>query len=577
MVTLAGSWAAATIAPHGSAMMFAQQRVIGRYLVGDAIGAGGMATVHFGRLLGPAGFSRTVAIKQLRPGLPSDEESLATFLDEARLASRIHHPNVVSPIDVVLMGNEAFIVMEYVHGESLSRLLKTAPGVPVAPPLAAAIMGQVLLGMHAAHRAVSEEGAPLELVHRDVSPQNILITPDGVARLLDFGIAKAVGQSHHTMNGVLKGKLAYMAPEQVTSAPLDRRTDLFAAGTVFWEMLTGQRLFLADTPAACVQKILHDPIPAPSTLASGVPPEVDEVVLRALARDPDERFADAQSMALALAAAVRSASTLEVGAWVTELCGDVLLDRSDRIADFEAVPLEELTLGLPVESLGGTGSASALTVPKEAAAPPLPDAAGGGSRSARFRRRAALIAAAVLTFGTLSVAGPRAIQRLSTSVRRGAVPVAQPGAAPVAQPGAGHVVQPGAHSVAQPVVPTHAAVESEPAHVVAALEVPSSVGARASQSVSSSMEVAAREPVHFENARRSAVQGRHRGPRDGTGASRSADSGSGDAVPALAPDKPVVTNKSAAPEPAAVKASPGCDIPYTIDARGVKRFNPDCL
>ncbi|HET9932024.1 MAG TPA: serine/threonine-protein kinase [Polyangiaceae bacterium] len=534
------------VEPHsGWAMTFAQQRVIGRYLLGDAIAAGGMATVHFGRLLGPAGFSRTVAIKQLRPGLPSDTESLTTFLDEARLASRIHHPNVVSPIDVVLIANEAFIVMEYVHGESLSRLLKAAPGVPVRPTLAAAVIGQVLFGLHAAHRAVSEDGVPLELVHRDVSPQNILITPEGIARILDFGIAKAARQSHHTMNGVLKGKLAYMAPEQVTSSPVSSRTDIFAAGTVLWEMLTGQRLFLAETPAACVQKILHDPIPAPSALVDDVPRELDEVVLRALARDPEERFPDAQTMALAVAAAVRSASSLEVGAWVTELCGDSLLERGDRIADFEAMPLEELTLGLPAASFG-TPVPTGFTMANALLPPPAADALSS-SRAARFRRRAAVFGAAVLTFGTLSVAGPRAMQRFS---------------------------QAGKSKVARTALANEPTPANEPTLAVASSESGSPHARRFVDSGSSSSTVAPSESPRPEGSRRSAVQTRLRPSVAAVGPSRSVDAPHTE----LARATPAVPNKLVSPKPVvSAKRSPNCDIPYTIDERGVKRFNPDCL
>ncbi|MFZ5896404.1 MAG: serine/threonine-protein kinase [Myxococcota bacterium] len=534
-------------------MTIAQQRVIGRYVLGGAIGAGGMATVHFGRLLGPAGFSRTVAIKQLRPGLPTDSEALTTFLDEARLASRIHHPNVVAPIDVVLLDKEAFIVMEYVHGESLSRLIKAAVGSPVPPAIAASIMTQVLLGLHAAHRAVSEEGTPLELVHRDVSPQNILITQHGVARLLDFGIAKATSQMHRTVPGVLKGKLAYMAPEQLTSSPIDCRTDLFAAGTVLWEMLTAQRLFLADTPAECAKRITQGEVPPPSQLAPNVPPELDDVVLMALARDPAARFSDAQAMAFALGTAVRGASALEVAAWVRELASDALNRRAQEIADFEAAPLEEFTQDLPAPAKAPAAFASATR------SPATPTTSGGADlvlpvedyvsvispRPRRsLRRRAVIGAMAVLTLGTVTLATKHVAQRYLVGRDEPKVMI------------------------------THAASPEKPAPVLPSISPavsPSIAVADARLSPNPSVtEAPSRDDSPLPSA--APVSPRPRAPIQKTSRSsqRSSGSLSASASPASTispPARPVLT----------ATRSSACDVPYTIDERGVKRFNPDCF
>ncbi|MCL2447368.1 MAG: serine/threonine protein kinase, partial [Polyangiaceae bacterium] len=201
-----------------------------------------------GRLMGSGGFARTVAIKQLHPQFAKDPEFVAMFLDEARLVARIRHPNVVPTLDVVAASSELFHVMEYVQGESLSRLARAlrAREERVPLPIVVRIMNDVLQGLHAAHEARDERGVPLHIVHRDVTPQNILVGADGVARLLDFGVAKAAGRAQTTQDGQIKGKLAYMAPEQLMSAGVTRETDLYAASVVLWEMLAGERLFTGE-------------------------------------------------------------------------------------------------------------------------------------------------------------------------------------------------------------------------------------------------------------------------------------------------------------------------------------------
>ena len=218
---------------------------VGRYTLYGEIASGGMATVHFGRMAGAVGFSRPVAVKRLHPQFAKDPAARAMFVDEARLVSRIRHVNVVPTLDVVATDGQLYLVMEYVQGESLARLMRAAweryDQVPV--PIALAILSHVLHGLHAAHEATSESGEPLEVVHRDVSPQNILVGTDGIARVLDFGIARAAQRIESTEESVLKGKIAYMAPEQFGDGEVTRRADLYSAGVVLWEMLAGQRLF----------------------------------------------------------------------------------------------------------------------------------------------------------------------------------------------------------------------------------------------------------------------------------------------------------------------------------------------
>ncbi|NUO48488.1 MAG: serine/threonine protein kinase, partial [Polyangiaceae bacterium] len=317
----------------------ADSRVLGRYALHQEIAAGGMATVYFGRLLGPIGFNRTVAIKRLHPQFAKEPEFVDMFLDEARVAARVKHPNVISILDVVASEGELFLVMEYVHGESLSRLLRVAEaaGTPTPLPILSAIVIGMLCGLHAAHEARDETGNELHIVHRDVSPQNVLVGADGVSRLLDFGIAKAVGRLQTTREGQFKGKLAYMAPEQIVSGAIDRRCDVYAAGVLLWGALTGTLPFVGGE-ASVMYQILNVEVARPSTIRSSVSPELDALVLRAMARASEGRFATALDMAAELERIVPPATQLAVGAWVAETARNVLDARSEQLREAEGTP-----------------------------------------------------------------------------------------------------------------------------------------------------------------------------------------------------------------------------------------------
>ncbi len=327
-----------------------QVRVVGRYALYGAIAAGGMATVHLGRLMGPVGFSRTVAIKRLHAQYASDPEFVSMFLDEARLAARIRHPNVVPTLDVVATSGELFLVMEYVPGESLSRLSRAARERRTAMPLRvlSAIMTSVLHGLHAAHEARDERGSPLGIVHRDVSPQNVLVGTDGQARVLDFGVAKAAGRMQTTKEGQIKGKLAYMPPEQLKGGSVTRQTDIYAAGVMLWELLTGQRLFSGDNEGAIVAKVLEGRIEQPSIVLArshGATMNdktmralemLDGTAMRALRMDPEQRYDTAREMALELERMCPPATASEVGDWVEAIAKDVLHSRAALVAEIES-------------------------------------------------------------------------------------------------------------------------------------------------------------------------------------------------------------------------------------------------
>jgi serine/threonine protein kinase len=313
-------------------------RIIGRYALYGKIASGGMATVHYGRLLGPVGFSRTVAIKKLHPHFSEDPEFVSMFLDEARLAARIRHPNVVPTLDVVATDGELFLVMDYVQGETLGRLLRRAilKGESIPIPVVAAVFSGVLHGLHAAHEAKNERGEPLGLVHRDVSPQNIIIGVDGVARVLDFGVAKAAGRLQTTREGQIKGKISYMAPEQIHGASATRKTDVYGLAVVLWETLAGRRLFHDDNELGVLQKVLESDVEPPSAFTPGLPEGLDAIVLRGLSRNADERYATAREMASALESLLSLAIPVQVGEWVERIAGANLASQAARIAEIES-------------------------------------------------------------------------------------------------------------------------------------------------------------------------------------------------------------------------------------------------
>ena len=325
-------------------------RVVGRYALHGAIASGGMATVHFGRLLGPVGFSRTVAIKRLHAQFATDPEFVSMFLDEARLAARVRHPNVVATLDVVALNSELFLVMEYVAGESVANLAKMAAKArqPIPHRIVSSIVAGALHGLHAAHEAKDERGMPLGIVHRDVSPQNIHVGTDGVARVLDFGVAKAAGRVQTTREGQLKGKLSYMAPEQLRGQQVTRTCDIYAVGVMLWELITGQRLFDGDNEGVVIARVIEGKITAPSLVLMKSSPvtlnskmyeamaRLDACVLRALDKDPAKRFQTAREMAIELENAVNPATLSQVGEWVEEVAVTVLSKRLAAVSEIES-------------------------------------------------------------------------------------------------------------------------------------------------------------------------------------------------------------------------------------------------
>ncbi|MEZ4225231.1 MAG: serine/threonine-protein kinase [Polyangiaceae bacterium] len=309
---------------------------IGRYEVVGRLAAGGMAEILLSRLIGPSGFERPVVVKRILPHLAHTSEFSTMFLDEARLVARIRHPNVVQVHELGEIDEELFLVMEYLEGESVSGLLRRFVSLNKRMPhaLCAYIIAEACAGLHAAHELTDSEGYPLDLVHRDISPQNVFVLYNGGVRLLDFGIAKAADRSSQTATGEIKGKFQYMSPEQCLCKPLDRRSDIFSLGVVLFELSTNRRLFKRENELMVFKAICEQPLVPPSQVAPGYPKALEAVVVKALARRPEDRYQTAAEMRKDLLAVARELGAGDEPAeHVAQLMRDVFRDRIEEKAE----------------------------------------------------------------------------------------------------------------------------------------------------------------------------------------------------------------------------------------------------
>lgn len=299
----------------------------GRYRIVAHLATGGMAQVFIARLEGPGQFQRTVAVKRVLPHLVEDARFREMFLDEARVTAAIHHPCVAEVYDLVDDG-EVYLVMEYVAGETVLRLARTLRRAhrPLPWHLAAHVVAQASAGLHAAH-TLRLGSVPQPVIHRDVSPHNILVGYDGEVKVIDFGIAKMRGQEGRTQAGEVKGKFAYMSPEQARSQELDPRTDVFSLGIVLWELLTGRRLFGREDEVATLQAVLHEDIVAPSVVVPEIPDELDQIALMALSRDPEERQESADELRRQLESVLAAHDTRDPRAELRELMREQFAER----------------------------------------------------------------------------------------------------------------------------------------------------------------------------------------------------------------------------------------------------------
>jgi eukaryotic-like serine/threonine-protein kinase len=440
--------------------------VLGRYELLMPIAAGGMAMVWAARLKGTRGFQKIVAVKTMLPKLSEDEQFEKMFLDEASLASKVRHPNAVEILDLGEQDGVLFLAMEWIDGVPLNQLMKTAKkagGVPTT--VATRIVMQACAGLHAAHELTDDKGKLMGLVHRDISPQNILVTFDGVAKVVDFGVAKAMALGDGaTQAGQLKGKVSYMAPEQVRGEPIDRRADVFAMGIVLYALTTGKHPFRKESEGATLFAITApEPVIAPRKFVPDYPQALQDVLLKALEKDRDQRYTSASELLKALDKALPPAargSDEEVGAFVLGLFAEqrkqsqtVLadaLERADKhqLSSKAGPKFAETTLTgqSGVSALSTVGVAASLAPPHSSAADI--DAAFAGRDGKRFIKLAVV--------GGLGVVGALAVILFMSSAK------------PVEPPAAG---KPAVSAVVPPVTSPAAPAATEPALDLNALPV----------------------------------------------------------------------------------------------------------
>jgi serine/threonine-protein kinase len=535
-----------------------------------------MANVYLAVARGPSGFNKLVVLKCLRSDLASDEDLLAMFLDEARLAARLNHPHVVQTYEVGEYAGRPVIVMEYLEGQTLASLLLRAKGSDrLALALHLRVIVDALEGLHHAHELADFAGKPLGLVHRDVSPQNVFVTFDGQVKVLDFGIAKAVNSQAQTSTGVLKGKVQYMAPEQMLGAKVDRRADLYAVGVMTWEAATGLRMWKGQTDLHVMNKVANDGVPSPRDVDPTVSPELEAIVMKALARDPDDRYATAIEFGAALETVIdqlgTGASNRNLGKIVRDLFADAraqtrtiieaqLLEAADNDTDQHLIPPNLVRLSTRPEESPGLGTSSTLA--KNALVEDRP------------KRRGLLVAAAAV-----AIAAVVGLLIARTPQRAG----------PQAEPAIGAPTAPPLTSSAPPAPPaltSHApvapqvtiALSSSPRRATLFLD------GRQLPSNPYTSSVPIDGTVHKVRAEAAGYASRtvEVAPDHDTEVVVVLDglpSHGGQRTPVASPPvviMPTVDNNTSSSNPNASN-SHKCNPPYFIDADGIKRFKPDCL
>jgi eukaryotic-like serine/threonine-protein kinase len=326
----------------------------GRYRPIAELGRGGMATAYLCVAQGPGGFNKLQVLKYLRPDLAADEEFLTMFLEEARIAARINHPNVVQTNEVGYDGICHYIAMEYIEGQTIENVVRRAKkqgnkSIPLDMHLR--MLADALAGLHHAHELLDFDGTPLNIVHRDVSPHNIMVTYDGFVKVLDFGIAKAADSSSDTRSGMLKGKYAYMAPEQYDGRGVDRRADVFAVGVMLWQAITSQRMWKGVTGTEIIARVIKGDIKRPSEVVSDVDEKLEAICMKALAHAPEARFATAAEFQEALERYLRSRAIVLMSRDVGQYVGDLAVESRSRIraaVESQLVKTSEQSADVPV-------------------------------------------------------------------------------------------------------------------------------------------------------------------------------------------------------------------------------------
>ena len=565
-----------TLAGHDSAPQELQKK----YHVIVKLGEGGMALVHLAVVRGVAGVRKLVVLKSIRPELVSDSQVREMFLAEARLAATLNHPNIVQTYEVVVFAGRPVLVMEYMDGQPLSRMLHGERRAQASLAFQLFVLKEVLTGLEYLHNLSDLDGTPLSLVHRDVSPHNIFGTYDGHAKLLDFGIAKKIGSSGNTETGMIKGKVRYMSPEQlVGSVRLDRRADLFAVGVMLWEAITGRRMWEGLTDLQVMQNLVDGKVAAPSSVAENVPASLEGICLKALAGDVDARYESAASMQADLEKAIDElgleTGSRQVGKRVAESFSELRLATKkvieEQLKDDNASPVslvvtdensvlapEDAAISADLWGLPSTISVSALQADQ--------------ARRRRLRRRwligiGASAAAALVALGSV-----RHAHRDGEAQARAAVAAAAPPPAPVSTP---TVVEPKLVHVLIQATPPAATLYLDEAPLpknpfegnVPSDSARHTIRADASGYRSQTRTAGLNEPLQLDIGLEalpppSSAQAASAGGRHGISA-RSA------LAPAAPPSPSVV--------PTQRPAAPVCANPFYFDESGIKHVKPECL
>jgi eukaryotic-like serine/threonine-protein kinase len=412
-----------------------------RYHVIGKLGEGGMAVVHLAVVLGVGGVRKLVVLKSIRPELVADSRMREMFLREARLAATLNHPNIVQTFEVVMFAGRPVLVMEYMDGQSLAKILYRDRRERVPLALQLYVLKEVLNGLDYLHNLTDLDGTPLNLVHRDISPPNIFVTYDGHVKILDFGIAKNIRSSANTEAGVIKGKIRYMAPEQFTgTVGLDRRADIFAVGVVLWEAITGKRLWEGLPEVQVMQSLLEGSIPTPSSAAPNVPPALEAVCNKALSRACDDRYESAAAMQMALEGAIDGlglrTSHRQVGKLVSELFAERrlktknILERQLR----DSSPPISFVLSDETDADGTDDAVVSADLWRLPTVVALPPSLGWTDRLHKVAPLAslaiALIAASIVVFGALSRSRHEADGHVQTATIMNASATGAPASAP---------------------------------------------------------------------------------------------------------------------------------------------------